>query len=155
MQRSRVQPLQNIAPGIELSEAVLVDPLQQDGVNAAFAEVFGDFRARVVGAEGFLVDVFLEDVSEHVRVDDIVVRALRVIEIPGILAEEPQYVLESDIGDADGAVSLLQLVRDEETAIQVGDSVLAEQGTGFAWALRSRSLAWRNLQRKAPSRNSL
>ncbi|MEP6671812.1 MAG: hypothetical protein ABJF10_21810, partial [Chthoniobacter sp.] len=52
----RVERLRGVEVGVGAVEDELVDGL--------LAEVFGDFRAGVVGAEFLLVDVFLEDVAE-------------------------------------------------------------------------------------------
>src|SRR5262249_43040294 len=46
-----------------------VDLRKEQWIDRLLAEVLGDLRARVVGPELLLVDVLLEDVAEHVRVD--------------------------------------------------------------------------------------
>ena len=67
-------------------------------MNRPLAEILGDFGAGVIGAEGFLVDVLLEDVAEHVGVDFVVLAARRVVEVPGVAVEEVEEVLERLVG---------------------------------------------------------
>ena len=68
-------------------------------MNGAFAEVFGDLRPCVVRAEGFLVDVLLEDVARNIRVDLVVLAARRVVEVPGITLKEGEKICERLVGD--------------------------------------------------------
>ena len=111
-----------------------------------FAEILGDLGPGVVCAEGLLVDVLLEDVAEHVGVDLVVLAAGRVVEVPGVAVEEVEQVLEGPIGDVDLRVFLLDLVRQEQAAVEVLD--LAEQ---LAWPRRIASPpAWRSPRRRAP-----
>ena len=67
-----IQPHQHITQVIELAYAALVDALQNHAVDAALAEVFGDLAASVIGAESLLVDIFLEDITQHIGVDFVV-----------------------------------------------------------------------------------
>ena len=68
-------------------------------------EVFGNLGSGIIGAKGLLVDVLLEDVPQHVRVNFIVVAAGRVIEVPGIALEEIENVLEGLVGTSMSGLS--------------------------------------------------
>ena len=57
--------------------------------------------AGVVGAKSLLVDVFLENVAQHVGVDFVVLAAGRVVEVPGVAIEEVEEVVEGPVGDVD------------------------------------------------------
>ena len=89
-----------------------------------------------------LVDVLLEDVAEHVRVDLVAVAVLTLVEMPVVFLEEAEELLKGSVGNNDGlAVKLLDLVLLEEAAVQVGD--LAEQlvrGGGTLRLLPSKAL---------------
>ena len=78
-----------------------VDLVEDELVDGLLAKVLGDLGAGVVGAEFLLVDVFLEDVAEHVRVDLVVVAAGRVVEVPGVALEEGEEIFERLVGNAD------------------------------------------------------
>lgn len=91
-------------------------------MDGALAEVFGDLRAGIVGAKRLLVDVFLEDIAEYVRIYFVIQASGRIVEVPGVGAEQAKQVLEGAIRDANGGtIVALQAVRYEETAVQVAD----------------------------------
>ena len=85
------------------------------------AEVFGDLGARVVGAERLLVDVLLEDVAEHVGVDLVVLAAGRVVEVPGVASKRSNRFSKALSGTSSVRVVLLDLVRQEQAAVEVAD----------------------------------
>ena len=102
-------------------------------MDGALAEILGDFGRRVIGAERLLVDVLLEDIAENVGIDFVIVLAGDVVQIPGVAAEEGEYVFESFIGDGDVRVFDLYLVGQEKAAVEVLD--LSQQRPGSSAAL--------------------
>ncbi len=72
-----------------------------------------------------MVDVFLEDVAEHVWVDLVVVSAGGVVEVPGVALEEGEEVFEGFVGDADLCVIHLDAMWKKEAAVEKLD--LAEK----------------------------
>ena len=104
-------------------------------MDALLRQVAGDLGPGVVGAEGFLVDVFLEDVAQHVGVDLVGVASGGVVQVPGEAGEQIKDALEGRVGhaqggaQAQGAVGVqLQFVGQEQAAIQVRDA--AGEGLG-------------------------
>ena len=67
-----VEVQQQVGNGGKTAVERLVHAVEDELVDGALAQVAGHFRARVVSAEFLLVDVFLEDVAEHVGVDLVV-----------------------------------------------------------------------------------
>ncbi len=122
-----------------------VHPVEHELVDGLLAEVIGDFRAGVVGSEFLLVDVFLEDVAEHVGVDLAVVAARGVVERPGVAGEEGEEIREDGVRDGDGGVGLREkgialdasfdAVGEEEAAVEIRDVAERDAGDGFALAL--------------------
>jgi len=105
-----VEIQQQVAHGVERNAAGrrvnAVHTVEDQAVDGALAEVFGDFRPGVVSAEGFLVDVLLEDVAENVGIDLVVIALWRIVQIPRVAAEQREQVFESlirhgDLGPAD------------------------------------------------------
>ena len=118
----------------EVKRVFGVDPRQEEPVDGALAQVFGDFRTGVISAEGLLVDVFLEDVAQHVRVDLVIQPAGGVIEVPRIGGKQTEQVLECGIGNPDGrAVITFQAMGDEQATIEVTD--VTDQPFGITGAL--------------------
>ena len=112
----------------------LIDPVQNQFENCPLAKVAGHLRARVVSAEFLLVDVFLEDVAEHVGIDFVGLTAGRVVEIPRVAAKEIENVLKRAVGNDDArlvgeAVIELDMMRQDQAAVEVAD--FSEQGVGF------------------------
>ncbi len=124
----------------QLGHGGLVDALQDQLVDAALGQVAGDFGPGVVGAKGFLVDVLLEDVAQHVGVDLVGVAAGRVVQVPGEAGKEVEDAFKRSIGHAQGGAHArgvvgvqLQLVVQEQAAVQVGH--LAGEGFGCGAAV--------------------
>ena len=109
------------------------DLFEDDLVDGPLAEIFGDLGRRIVCAEGLLVDVLLKDVPEHVGIDLIVVLAGHVIEVPRVSLEKGEDIFEGLIRDGDIGVVDLDLVGQEEAAIEILD--LPENLAGFRAAL--------------------
>ena len=114
-------------------DALHVYLVQDELVDGLLAEVAGDLRAGVVGAEFLLVDVFFEDVAEDVGVDFVVVAAGRVVEVPGVALEKGEEVFEGYVRDADVRVGSLDAVRQKEAAVEEFD--LAEKARDLGTAL--------------------
>ena len=122
-----------------------VHAVEHELMNGLLAEVIGDFRPCVVGSEFLLVDIFLEDVAEHVRIDLAVVTAGRVVEGPGVGTEEREEILEDDVRHLDLGVGLgeervtldagLNAVGQEQAAIEVRDVAERHGADGFALVL--------------------
>jgi hypothetical protein len=79
----------------------------------------------VVGPYLFPVDVLLENVAEHVRVDFPSVAQGARVEVPVVLIKEREKPLERLIGNVDADVLLLQHMHLEQPPIEIGD--IAEQ----------------------------
>ncbi len=97
-------------------------------MDAAVSQVAGDFGPGVVGAEGFLVDVFLKDIAQHVGVDFVRTAAGGVVQVPGETGKKVKDAFECRVGHmqrfakAQGVVSVLfQLVGQKQAAVKVGD----------------------------------
>ena len=65
-----------------IEERGLGYPLQDQLMDAAVGKIAGNFRAGVISTEGLLVDVFFEDVTQHIGVDLVTFSARCVIQIP-------------------------------------------------------------------------
>ena len=107
-----------------------VDGLQDQPVDGPLAEVLGDLRPGVVGAERLLVDVLLEDVAQHVGVDLVVLAAGGVVEVPGVAGEQGEEVLECLVGHVELGIVLLDVVRQEQAAVEVLDRAESLSGLG-------------------------
>src|SRR5207244_1656945 len=83
--------------------SVGVDAVEDELVDGLLAEVLGDFGTGVVRAKFLLVDVFLEDVTEYVGVDLVVVVSRSVVEMPRVPVEQGKDVREGFVSDANGA----------------------------------------------------
>ena len=115
--------------------AQLVEQERQDRVAA---DVAGDVLLGVVRAHLLLVDVLLEDVAQHVRVDLVVGAQGALVQVPGVLVEEGEDALEDGVGDRDGLpVFPLQVMGQKQPAIEIGDApqqlrfVSGERSLGF------------------------
>ena len=115
----------NVTLGIHLVEYDLMD--------GVLAEIFGDLGACVICAKGFLVDVFLEYIAQHVGVDLVVSSAGGVVEVPRIAVEQLQQIAKRLVGDVDVGVLLFDSVRQKQPAVQIDD--LAEQFPSLRTAL--------------------
>ena len=96
-------------------------------MDAALGQVAGDFGPGVVGAKGFLVDVFFKDIAQHIGVDFVGVAAGRVVQMPGEGGKHLEDADEGRVGDAQAAAQpglmlgiQLQLVVQEQPAVEVG-----------------------------------
>ena len=122
-----------------------VDAVEHELMDGLLAEVIGDFRTGVVGSEFLLVDVFLEDVAEHVGIDLAVIAAGGVVERPRVAAEEGEKILEDGVWDFDLGVGLgekrlaldagLDAMGQEQAAIEVGNVAEWDTGNGFSLAI--------------------
>ena len=86
-----------------------------------FAQVLRNFGARIIGSKRLLVDIFLEDIAEHVRADFVVTASRRVVEIPGVASEQPEQVLKCQVGNTNVRVALLNRVFQKKPAVEVND----------------------------------
>ena len=68
--------------------ATLLGAVEEEGDDGVAADVAGDVLLGVVGAHLFLVDVFFEDVAEHIGVDLVVIAQGAVVEMPLVGVEE-------------------------------------------------------------------
>ena len=127
--RNRLKPAQRQAGD---AWPLGIDRIQHQPMNGALAEVVGDFRAGVVGTEGFIVDVLFEDVAEHIRVDFIVFPAGDIVEIPTEAGEEVERGGERIIRPVDRcagkAGGLFDGMFEEQPAVEIAD--VAEDGLG-------------------------
>src|SRR5262249_47572133 len=73
----------------------------------------------VVGSHLLLVDVFLENVAQHIRVDFPVVAQWARVEMPVVLIKEGKELLKCLIGNVDTAVLLLQRMQLEQATVEV------------------------------------
>ena len=99
----------------------LLGAVEEEGDDGVAADVAGDVLLGVVGAHLLLVDVFFEDVAEHVGVDLVVVSQGAVVEMPLVGVEEGEYPLKCFVGNGDVRVVVLQIVDVEKAAVEVGD----------------------------------
>ena len=61
--------------------------IEQEWQDGVLADVFGDVLLRVIRPHLFLVDVFLEDVAEHVGIDFVVGAERAFVQVPLVLVE--------------------------------------------------------------------
>jgi hypothetical protein len=106
--------------------------VEEEGYDGVFADVIGDVLFGVVRPHLFLVDVFLEDVTEDIGVDFVVGAVGAVVEMPAVSVEEGKQPVERGVGDVEVGVLLFNLVREEDAAVEVGD--FAEQLVGVGGA---------------------
>ena len=101
--------------------AFLPRRVEQEGDDRVAGDIAGDVLLGVVGPHLLLVDVLLEDVAEHIRVDLVVLPAGALVEMPAIFVEEVEDPLEGGVGDADVGVVPLQVVYVEEATVEEGN----------------------------------
>ena len=69
----------------------------------------------------------------HIGADLVVAGAGRVVQVPAVLAEELQDLVESRVRDANGVLAF-QLMADEEAAVQVRDAAASKaRASGERW----------------------
>jgi hypothetical protein len=68
-----------------------------------------------------LVDVLLEDIAQHIRVDLVVRAQGTLVQMPSVAVEEVEQPLERLVGDRDLRVVLLQAMDVEQSAVHVRD----------------------------------
>ena len=112
---------QGIAQRLEASLCLGVQLVENRRVDGAFTQVAGDLGAGVVGTEGFLVDVLLEDVAQHIRVDLVAHRARRIVQVPRIMPEQRKHMVEGRIRNPDCRIFFLKSVFEEQTTVQILD----------------------------------
>ena len=118
------QPPQE-AVGLEGDGALLLGGVEQERDDRVLADVLGDVFLGVVRPHLLLVDVLLEDVADHIGVDLVVGAQRPLVQVPAVLVEEVEELLEGLVGDVDVGVALFELVDFEEAAVEVGH--LAEE----------------------------
>ena len=101
--------------------ACLPGGVEEEGDHGVARDVAGDVLLGVVGAHLFLVDVFLEDIAEDVRVDLVVFPVRPLVQVPAVAVEEVEDPLERFVGDADVGVVAFQVVNIEQAAVEEGD----------------------------------
>ena len=94
----------------------------------------GDVFLRVVRPHLLLVDVFLEDVANYVRVYFVVFAQRPVIEVPLVLIEEVEERCKCGIRNIDLLVRFLELVNLEKAAVEIRNVAeeCAERGVKLA-----------------------
>lgn len=75
---------------------------EEGGDHRILADVLGDILLCIVRAHLFLVDVFLEDVSEDIGIDFIVFLERALVEMPLVGIKEFIELLKRPVGDRDG-----------------------------------------------------
>ena len=117
------EKLPNETIGLEGGGRLLRRLVEEPRHERIAGDVFGDVFLGVVGAHlRAVVDVLLEDVAEHVRVDVPARGGYGSVEVPAPLVEEREEVFEHAVGDVDVGVLHLQLVHLEHAAVQIGDA---------------------------------
>ncbi len=111
--------------GLEGDGAFLLGGVEEVRDNGVLADVLGDVFLGVVGPHLLLVDIFLEDVADDVRVDLVVGAKGPFVEVPGVLIEEVEQLFEGLVGDVDIGVAFFKLMDLEKAAVEIGD--LAEE----------------------------
>src|SRR3972149_5035561 len=87
-----------------------------------FADVFSDVLFSVICPHLFLVNVFLEDVTEYVGVDFVIGAQGAFIQMPLILVKEFEYLFKSSVCDLNMfAVQFFNLVTQEQATVKIGD----------------------------------
>ena len=110
----------------ERDGACLFRSVEQKWDDGVAADVAGDVFLRIVRPHLFLVDVLLENVAEHVRVDLVVVAERAVVEMPVVRVEKRENLFKRLVGNVNLRVVLLQIMHLEQTAVEIRD--FAEQG---------------------------
>ncbi len=100
----------------------MVDLFQNQAVDSALAQVFGDLGAGVIGAKQFLVDVLFKDIAQHRRVDLVIRAAGGVVEVPRVAAKEIEQLVKGRVGDVDVPVLDLDRVGQEQAAVEIADA---------------------------------
>ena len=122
---------------------------QQAGQRRVAGDVASDVLLSVVGAHLLLVDVLFKDVTQYVRVDFVVVAAGAVVQMPLVLVEKPENLLERGVRDVDVRVVTLQRVGVKDAPVKVrhlASSAASSAGRSAAgwprpsWNRRSRNL---------------
>ncbi len=94
--------------------------IEEMGDHRILADVAGDVFFGVVGSHLLLVDVFLEDVTEDVRVDLPIVAQRALVKMPAIGVEEVKNPLECFVRNLDcRAVQFLDLVTHKDAAVEI------------------------------------
>ena len=95
----------------------LAGGIEQEREDGVFADVFGDVFLRVIRPHLFLVDVFLEDVAEHVGIDFLLVAARSgcSIKMPMVFVEIIEDALEGLVGNLDVVAVASFPVRERRT----------------------------------------
>ena len=81
------------------------------------SDIAGDVLFCVVGAHLFLVDVLLEDVPQDVWVDFVVLHVGSFVEMPLVVGEEIEYLLERLVRNLNIRVVTLNAVDVEYAAV--------------------------------------
>gem|GEM_PF-7081782 len=81
--------------------------LQHQFVNRTIAQVFGNFWTSIIGTKFFLVNVFLKNVAQYIRVDfqRIFVRA--IVQVPRITREQFKHLNKGAIANLNIRILLL------------------------------------------------
>ena len=120
------QRLPHITIGTEIFFAVFSGSthlVHQERQYTIFANILGDILLGVVGSHrGSVVDVLLEDITQHIGVDVLACGGMAVIEMPVPLVEECKQTLKCFIGDVDVGILLFQSVHVEHTSVEVWDA---------------------------------
>ena len=97
--------------------------VEQKGQYGIFADVVGDVFLGVISPHGRpVVDVLLEDVTDHVRVDIASAGLYPVIQVPVPLVKEIEDFLKRLVADVDLLKLPFQLVHVEQAPVEVGNS---------------------------------
>ena len=115
------QPTPDIAFCGECLGRGLGYPIHQEGKDAVLPDVFRNVLLGVVGTHlGTVVDVLLEDVAQHIRIDVFPTGRDACVEMPPPGVEEVEQTDEGLILDVDVGIVVLQLMLVEHPSIQVG-----------------------------------
>ena len=86
------------------------------------AVVFGDIFLGVIRAHLLLIDVLLEDVTQHIGIDLIPFLEHAFIQMPAIAIKELKELVKGFIGDLNLlAIQFFDLMLLEDTAIEIGN----------------------------------
>ena len=89
------------------------------------AYVFGDVLLGVVGTHlGTIVDILLEDITQHVGVDIFSCCCDAVVEVPVPLVEESKKTFEGFVSNIEIGIVVLNLVLVEHTTVEVGNATI-------------------------------
>src|SRR5262249_2371332 len=97
----------------------LLAGVEQVGNHSIFGNVLGDIFLGVVSPHLLLVDILLENVTQHVVIDFSVVAQGARVEMPVVLIKEGKEPLKRLIGNVDANVLLLQRVQLEQATVEV------------------------------------